>query len=327
MTADFQGQQARALHAAGPVLITGPTAVGKSAVALEMASRIGGEIISVDSMQVYRGLDIGTGKATLEERRRVPHHLIDIVGLNEAFDAARFVRLAREAVAEIEGRGRVPVLCGGTGLYFKAFLDGLGEAPAADAGLRAELESVPLTDLLQELQRSDPEAFARIDRNNRRRVVRAVEVIRLSGRPFSAQRSPWEKKRTRQERLRVFCMARSNADLRARIDARVDAMFANGLVEETRQLLARGLVENRTAMQAIGYRQVVEHLQGGRTLAETVALVKLRTRQYARRQRNWFRRQLDVDWIAVEPETGAEAVADRIRAQVGAGSFWGFKKT
>src|SRR5580698_1203828 len=156
-----------------PIFIAGPTAVGKSAAALALAERIGGEIISVDSMQVYRGLDIGTAKPTTAERARLPHHLIDICDLREAFDAAQFVRLAQKGVEEIQARGRTPVFCGGTGLYFKAFLEGLGEAPPANEKLRAELEAAPLERLLDELQERDPATFEKIDRQNPRRVIRA----------------------------------------------------------------------------------------------------------------------------------------------------------
>ena len=172
-----------------PIFIAGPTAVGKSEIALRLAEQLGGEIISVDSMQVYRGLDIGTAKPSPAERARVPHHLIDICDLTESFDAAQFARLAHRAVAEIQSRGRVPILCGGTGLYFKAFLEGLGEAPSADAKLRAELEATPLENLLEELRERDPAAYEKIDKKNPRRVIRAVEVIRLTGKPFSEQRA------------------------------------------------------------------------------------------------------------------------------------------
>src|SRR5208282_4272921 len=174
-----------------PVFIAGPTAVGKSEIALRLAKQLGGEIISADSMQVYRGLDLGTAKPSPADRARVPHHLIDICDLTESFDAAQFARLAHRAVAEIQSRGHVPVLCGGTGLYFKAFLEGLGEAPSADAKIRAELEAVPLENLLAELRERDPAAYKKIDRQNPRRVIRAIEVIRLTGKPFSKQRARW----------------------------------------------------------------------------------------------------------------------------------------
>ncbi len=297
-----------------PLLLAGPTAVGKSEVALLLAGRLGGEIISVDSMQVYRGLDVGTAKPSAADRQRVPHHLIDVVELSEPFDAARFLELARRAVKEIQGRGRRPILCGGTGLYFKAYLEGLGDSPPSAPALRAELERSPLPELLRELEQRDPATFERIDRQNARRVVRALEVIRLSGSPFSSQRAVWP------EDFRpgaVLALRRDAADLRARIDARVDRMFEQGLVGETESLLGRGLAQNRTAMQAIGYRQVVEHLRGARSLTDTIAEVKARTRQFAKRQMTWLRHQLPVRWIDVTPNESAESVADRIEGDVG----------
>jgi tRNA dimethylallyltransferase len=244
-----------------PILIAGPTAAGKSAVALELAASLGGEIVSVDSMQVYRHLDLGTAKPSASERARIPHHLLDVVELTEPFDAAAFVRAATTAIAEIQARGAVPILCGGTGLYFNAWLNGLGTAPAPDPALRAELEALPLPVLLDELARRDWVTFDEIDVENRRRVVRAVEVIRLTGQPFSQVRAIWPE-RAPSLIGRSFGLTRPRLDLVRRIDARVDAMFAAGLVEETRRLLELGLDRNRTAMQAIGYRQVVEHLRG-----------------------------------------------------------------
>lgn len=286
-----------------PLYICGPTAVGKSAVAIELAKRLGGEIISVDSMQVYKGMDIGTAKPTVEERRGVTHHLIDVAELSENFDAAKFVQLAKAAEAKID----FPIYCGGTGLYFNALLLGLGEAPASDPQVRAELESTPLPHLLEELREKDPNAFETIDRNNPRRVIRALEVIRVSGKPFSEQRAEWK-----EIEARIVGLDMEREALHERIERRVDEMFRLGLVEETRELLGRGLRENRTASQALGYKQVIEHLDGVRSLAETVELVKLRTRQFAKRQLTWFRRQLPVQWLRVEPGESAREIADRL---------------
>jgi tRNA dimethylallyltransferase len=300
------------LPALRSILIAGPTAVGKSAVALALAERIGGEIVSVDSMQVYRGLDIGTAKPSPQERESIRHHLIDLVEVTEPFDAARFSKLAHAAVADIQQRGRIPILCGGTGLYFKAFLEGLGEAPPADAALRNELESIPLPELLRELEKRDPVIFAKIDRQNPRRVVRALEVIRLTGAPFSAQQSRWNPERSTPNQEPFLGLTRAGDDLHARIDARVDAMFARGLTRETELLFKRGLAQNRTAMQAIGYRQVVEHLLQERSLEATIALVKLRTRQFARRQITWFRRQFRLEWLNLESHDRAECAADKL---------------
>jgi tRNA dimethylallyltransferase len=300
-----------------PIFLAGSTASGKSAVALELAARLGGEIISVDSMQVYRGLDLGTAKPTAAERARVPHHLIDLAELSEPFDAARFVELAGLAVAEIQTRGRVPIFCGGTGLYFKAWLEGLGTAPPTDAALRAALEATPLEVLLKELEAKDPATFQAIDRRNPRRVVRAIEVIRLTGRTFSEQRAEWKaetKEKGKRKKEKMFGLERAPDDLRQRINVRVDAMFRDGLVDETRRLLECGLAQNRTAMQAIGYRQVVEHLRGERPLPETVVLVKQKTWQFARRQGTWFRNQFQLRWLEVKPDESASQTCERIMA-------------
>jgi tRNA dimethylallyltransferase len=296
------------------VFLAGPTAAGKSAVALELAERIGGGIISVDSMQVYRGLDIGTGKPSPAQQKRVPHHLIDVAGLDESFDAARFVALAGAAVAALRAGGRVPIFCGGTGLYFKAFLEGLGAAPPADPKIRAELEATPLETLLAELERRDPAAFRKVDQRNPRRVIRALEVIRITGQPFSGQRADWQAARAAVPGLFIG-LTRPPGELSERIRRRVDDMFAAGLVAETEALLGRGLADNPTAMQALGYRQVVQHLRGERPLAETIELVKIRTRQYAKRQLTWFRRQMKLAWIMPENQSPAD-IATRILSAV-----------
>jgi tRNA dimethylallyltransferase len=294
------------------VFLAGPTAVGKSEIALQLADRMGGEIISVDSMQVYRGLDIGTAKPSPADRARVPHHLIDVCDLTESFDAAQFVRLAQKAVEEIQARGRVPIFCGGTGLYFKAFLSGLGEAPSANPELRARLEAMPFEALLRELHERDPAAYEKIDKQNPRRVIRAVEVIRLTGKKFSQQRAEWKAQCTIPAKTNFYCFTRPPADMQERINARVDTMFARGLVDETRELLKHGLEQNKTAMQAIGYRQVVEHLRDERLLTETINLVKTKTRQFAKRQLTWFRAQKNLEWIELKPDELLENVSRQI---------------
>jgi tRNA dimethylallyltransferase len=293
------------------IVLAGPTAVGKSAIAFHLAERLQGEIVSVDSMQVYRGLDVGTAKPTPRERERVAHHLIDVVEPTEWFDAARFAQLAGRAIAEILGRNHVPILCGGTGLYFKALLEGLTEAPAADLALRAELKAVPLAALLQELAKRDPAGYEKIDRQNPRRVIRAVEVLRLTGKPFSEHRVRWESG-VAADNPGAFGLGRSPEDLLRRINERVDRMFRDGLVEETQRLLERGLADNPTAMQALGYRQVVEHLHGERCLADTIEWVKLRSRQFAKRQLTWFRRQMRLNWITIEPGQSEREIANRL---------------
>jgi tRNA dimethylallyltransferase len=293
------------------ILIAGPTAAGKSEVALLLAERVGGEIISVDSMQVYRGLDIGTAKPSVGERERVRHHLIDIADLSEPFDVARFVGVATDAVSDICSRGKIPILCGGTGLYFQALQGGLGRAPASNPALRAQLEAMAIEQLLSELAERDPVTYERIDRANPRRVIRALEVIRLTGRPFSELRSDWSQK---DGNARAYLITRSSTDLQRRIDMRVDAMFEAGLIDETRRLLETGLRENRTAKQALGYRQVIEHLEGQRSLEQTVELVKIRTRQFAKRQRTWFQKHGRWTPVRLESESEPGKVADQIAA-------------
>ena len=291
-----------------PIYIAGPTASGKSSVAMLLAEKLGGEIISVDSMQVYRGLDIGTAKPAPAERAVIPHHLIDVVEVNESFDVAQFTRAAALAHCDIVTREKLPIYCGGTGLYFNALISGVGSSPPANSELRTELESAPLNTLLDELATSDPETFARIDRSNPRRVVRAIEVIRTTGKPCSEHRTQWDKNAPGN----WFALSRARDDLNYRINLRVVSMFASGLVDETRELLTRGLAENRTAMQAIGYRQVVEHLNGARDLQTTIDLVKQKTRQFAKRQGTWFRNQLQLQWIDVAADATPEQIAEQI---------------
>ena len=289
------------------IFLAGPTAVGKSEVAMELAARITGEIISVDSMQVYRGMDIGTAKPSLEDRQRVRHHLIDILDLHQGFDAAQFIRLAEVAAKEIQARGRIPIFCGGTGLYFKAYLEGLSATPPADPALRARLNALPLSELLNELAEHDPATFQSIDKQNPRRIVRAVEIIRLTGKP--REKVPTcAKILEHSQTFPKFALIRPQSELITRIHQRVDEMFRKGLVAETEALLQRGLRQNPTALQALGYRQVVEHLDGERGLAETIELVKIRTRQFAKRQLTWFRRQMHLEWITLSPAFSCEVV-------------------
>ena len=307
----------RASRGARIVAVVGATASGKSAVALELALALDGEVVSVDSMQVYRGMDLGTAKANAADQARLRHHLIDLVDVGQGFDAAAFRDAALPLIESLLARGKTPVLCGGTGLYFVALRHGLGVAPGSSSELRRTLEEASLDELLDELHRRDPLLYSSIDRRNRRRVVRAVEVVRLTASPFSAQRSSWPRPDLDQtgeieDGWQSFGLLRAPDELAARIDARVEQMLEHGLIAETRRLLDLGLAENRTAMQAIGYRQVVEHLRGERSLAETKELIKRKTRQLAKRQMTWFRRQMRVTWLNVRAdETNAE-IAGRI---------------
>ena len=286
-----------------PIFIAGATATGKSAVALEVAKKTGGQIISVDSMQVYQKMDIGTAKPTAEQRAQIPHHLIDCTTIREGFDAARFVREAENKQKNI----KQPILCGGTGLYFQAWLEGLGEAPAGDTKVRKELEEMSTQALLKEIEEKDPATYKSIDQDNPRRVVRAVEVIRITGKPFSEQKAKWTTLAPRN----FFLLERTSQDLRRRIEARVEAMFERGLVEETCSLRSE-LEASLIAQQALGYRQVISHLKGEQGLPETVNLVKSRTWQFARRQRTWFKKINGAKVVQVSKNEEPEETARRI---------------
>lgn len=301
---------------AGTLLVAGPSASGKSAVALELALRLNGVILSLDSMQVYRGMNLGTAKPTPEDQRRVPHTLLDLVTLDEPFNASRFLDAARVAVDRWTGLGRRLIGVGGTGLYFSVLLKGLYGSVAPDPGCRAELERTPLPELVAALAAADPDAHARVDLANKRRVIRALEQARSAGQSGSRGAREWGRKDA-EIPAPVYALRRETADLRQRIHERVEAMFAAGLVEETRLLLRRGLASNRTAMQALGYRQVVEHLTGEADLPQTIQKVKDKTWQYARRQMTWFRHQLPVIWIDVPAGESPARTADRILEREG----------
>jgi tRNA dimethylallyltransferase len=291
-----------------PSFLVGPTAVGKSAVALELVRLLDAEIVSADSMQVYRGMDIGTAKPTPTERSATPHHLIDVCEVNEAFDAKRFVDLATSAISSLKSRGKAALIVGGTGLYIRALRRGLFEGPARDPKLRAKLECKSTAELFEELERVDPQSAAKIDRHNPRRLVRALEVFYATGRSISDLQTQW----TRDMPSLGFCLNREREDLYARIDRRIDKQMAAGWVEEVRRLLAHGLEQNATAMQAAGYRELVEHLQGKLSLADAVALIKTRTRQLAKRQLTWFRPEPGLRCVEVENDEPPAQTARRV---------------
>ncbi|GIU87355.1 MAG: tRNA dimethylallyltransferase [Acidimicrobiia bacterium] len=297
--------------------LVGPTASGKSAVALEVARRAGDvEIVSLDSMQVYRGMDVGTAKPTARERAEVHHHLVDVADPGEEWSVARTQRMARDAIAGIEARGRRALLVGGTGLYVQAVVDGLA-IPGGDEGIRArwwDATASPegLADAYSRLAALDPAAAARIDPGNRRRVVRALEVIDTTGRPFSSSGPGLGRYGRPAIDVRLVGLWLPRAVLGARIAARVERMVAGGLVDEVRALAARPGGLSRTAAQAIGYAEVLAHVRGECPLPAALDLAVRRTRRFARRQRVWFRRDPRVVWIGDAGD--AAAVADCVLA-------------
>ncbi|MBL9149159.1 MAG: tRNA (adenosine(37)-N6)-dimethylallyltransferase MiaA [Phycisphaerae bacterium] len=275
-----------------PILvIVGPTAGGKSALAMELARTLPGECISADSMQIYRGMDIGTAKPTAAERSEIPHHLIDLVEPDDdGFTVDAWLERATATIDEIRRRGRTPIVVGGTNLYVRALLEGLFEGPEPDPALRAALEALPLTALREELCRVDPPSAARIHPNDLRRTVRALEVFRQTGTPLSTLQTQWSadvRQNARQDAI-VVGLEWPVESINRRINARVKDMMAAGFLDEVRGLAARGL--GRQAREAVGYGELLEHLAGRVSLEDAVEAIKIRTRRYAKQQRTWLRR-------------------------------------
>jgi tRNA dimethylallyltransferase len=297
--------------------LTGPTAGGKSAVGLALAERMGAEIVSLDSMALYRGMDIGTAKPSGEERRRVPHHLIDVIDPWEEFSLAQYVGAANRVADEIRARGKIALFVGGTPLYLKAMLRGLVAGPSADWETRRQRTEEARTAgpqvLHARLAKMDPVSASRLHVNDVRRVIRALEFFEHTGTPLSQWQTQFDAGRA-AEACRAWVLEWPREVLKRRIDERVDAMFESGLIDEVRRLIAGPKPLSRTASQALGYREVVQHLAGERNLETTRQLVKTRTRQFAKRQRTWFRALPECRPISVNERFDAEAIAEKIAA-------------
>lgn len=293
------------------LVIAGPTASGKTALAVALATRLGGEIVNADSQQVYRGLDVGTAKPTSAERAAVPHHLLDVVEPGEGMDAARFVDLADAAIADVAARGRLPIVAGGTGLYLRALLHGVVAAPGRDPALRARLEEeaarLGRPALHARLAALDPDAAARIRPNDLVRIVRALEIAAGGTRPSEL----YAEHAFREDRYaaRLLALDPPRASLHARIDARVAEMFASGLLEEARALAAR-FGDALPPRLPIGYAEAIGCVRGELDLAEAIRRVQVAHRRYARRQVIWLRRERGVEWIA--PPFDEDALARRV---------------
>ena len=300
--------------------LVGPTASGKSAVGLVLAERVGAEILSLDSMAVYRGMDIGTAKPSADDRARVPHHLLDLVDPCEAFSTGRYVAAAEAAIADVAGRGRLPLFVGGTALYLKALTEGFFNGPAADWELRDRLKAeaaergVPA--LHARLQAVDPRAAARIHPNDLRRIVRALEVHETTGQPISEQQTQFGSPSPRYGCL-LAGIRRDRRELYERINRRVDAMFEAGLMEEVAALLREPRGISHAASQFVGYREAIACLRGELTLEEATELVKTRTRQFAKRQLTWSRRFPQIRWVDAQPDSSTEALAEHAAAALG----------
>lgn len=295
------------------VVVTGPTAAGKTAVAIELALRFGGEIVNADSVQVYRFLDIGTAKPSLAERARVPHHLLDVVRPDEPYDAGRYASDARAAAAAIHRRGGTVFLVGGTGLYIRAFLEGLLRDAPADPGLRAELEVEAARAAAQgdphrlhrRLAALDPEAGRAIHPHDLRRVVRGLELLERTGRPPSALRAA-HRFADRPFRVLHLVLDPGVAALDARIDARAEAMIEAGLLRECRWLRAQGYGPELRPLQAIGYRHLMPVVDGLETLAGALVEMRRDTRRFARRQRTWLRAVPGAEWVHPDEQAAIE---------------------
>jgi len=280
------------------LVILGPTASGKSALALEIARRVEAEILSVDSMQVYRGMDIGTAKPAAAERAQIPHHLLDCVRPDEVFSAARFVQLAEAVIVAARQQDGKLIATGGTPLFFKALFEGLFAGPAADESIRQPLRALDGKELHDRLRAVDPPAAAKIHPADRKRLIRALEVYQLTGQPISSLQSQWESGGALRHPAVWIGLLWEKESLNSRINARVKQMIAAGWVDEVRGLLRQYPQLSKTAQEATGYRELIEHLQGRRSLEDAVEQIKIATRQLARRQMKWFRRFGQVHWLA-----------------------------
>jgi tRNA dimethylallyltransferase len=281
------------------VVIAGATATGKSSLSVELAQAIDAEIINADSMQVYRGMDIGTAKISFEERQGIPHHMLDVLDVNQDSTVAWYQSGAREVIDEIHSRGKSVVMVGGTGLYIKAVIDELNfpdTDPMVRHTLNKEAEELGIDAMFARLEKLDPAAAIAIDRANLRRIIRALEVIEITGKPFTAN-LPREES-IRYPDARQFGLVMDRELLSTRIDERVNTMFEEGFVEEVQKLMPVGLLEGRTAQRALGYSQIVSHLQGEVSLDAAIEETKRATRQYARRQETWFSRDARIKWIS-----------------------------
>ena len=299
------------------VAVVGATASGKTGLSLDLAERLGGEIVNTDAMQVYRGMDIGTAKLPVAERRGIPHHLLDTLSVRDPATVAEFQAWARAEVAEIRGRGRMPVLVGGSALYTRSILDRF-EFPGTDETVRRRLEgelaALGPAALHERLRAVDPEAADRILVENGRRIVRALEVVEITGRPFTASLPTLEYADPRTVQVGVDI---DRPALDERIAARVEAMFEAGLVDEVERLLAEGLAEGRTAGRAIGYREVASYLRGELSLAEARERTVIATRRFSRRQDSWFRKDPRVTWIRYDDPGLADRAASVVAAMMG----------
>ncbi|MDO8885407.1 tRNA (adenosine(37)-N6)-dimethylallyltransferase MiaA [Candidatus Oleimmundimicrobium sp.] len=282
------------------LVIVGPTAVGKSKIAIELAKKHNGEIISADSMQVYKGMSIGTAKLSSDEMQGVKHHLIDVAEPTENFSVAEYQKLARKAIFSILQRDKLPILVGGSGLYIKAVIDELGFPKGTlKSTFRQDIEKQAKDDpksLHKQLSKLDPSAAKKIHPNNIRRLIRALEIVNITGKSYADYHKNWEKESSLYN-VKIFGLNLNREKLYAKIDKRVEQMFKNGLVEEVEKLVSSGKLKSTTALQALGYKEIIRYLNGQIVLDEAKELIKQRTKNFAKRQLTWFKRDKRIKWI------------------------------
>ena len=299
------------------ICIAGPTASGKTALAVELAKELNGEVVSCDSMQVYRRMDIGTAKPTVDEMQGIPHHMLDVADPEEDFSVSRYCAMAEPIVADILRRGKTAIIAGGTGLYMDSLIRGNVFAPFPSTGVREELEAqadnLGMDAMLSLLQSVDPEAAARLHLSDRKRILRALEVYLETGETITAHNRRTQAIPPRFRPLWLGLDFENRADLYERIDRRVGLMLETGLMEEIQGLLASGIPARATAMQAIGYKEFVDALEGRCTLEQAADQVRQSSRRYAKRQLTWFRRNQAMHWLTRTTETGVEEILSMAR--------------
>ena len=292
------------------IVITGPTATGKTDFSIKLAREIGGEVVSADSMQVYKGLDVGTDKVSKEIRKEIPHYLIDVVEPTEKFSVADFVREADRAIEKIRRKGKYPIVVGGTGFYIKSLLFGLPQTPPSDERLREELKKLSDEELFSEVKKISSEYAEKVGSKDRKRLIRALEVYSLTGKPIT-EFKPWGDKP--RYRFLGYFLYRNRPDLYRRIEDRVESQVRRGLVDEARWLLSLG--EDLTALQALGYKEMAGYIEGKMSLEEAKRLLKRRTKEFAKRQFTWFRKEKGFKWVNLS-EVSQEELLKQIKEEL-----------
>jgi len=294
------------------ILLFGPTAVGKTDISIELAKQINGEIISADSMQVYRYMNIGTAKPSNEQRKEIPHHLIDVVDPDEEWTVSDFIERANFYIQAITNREKTPIIAGGTGLYLNAFINGYSFPVAGkDKEIRNKLELLSSEDLHARLSNIDPSAAEKINKKDKKRIIRALEVYEITGKPISTLQ---KQQVSDPDRWSLICLNTDDRDkLYERINSRVDTMIKDGLVEEVSDLLTKGYGKDLNSMQALGYKETIAHIEGKASLEDAIALIKQKTRNFAKRQLTWFKRFENTTWIDIEKQSMADIIKQIIQ--------------